>query len=411
MIDTMVVSSLVNTSLPLNWSDLEALTHDFQTDRINGPTNAQSTLRLFGQAESDVRVTLFRDNHAWCPYCQKIWLWLEEKQIPYRIQKVTMFCYGEKESWYKRKVPSGMLPALELDGKIITESDDILIALEQVFGPLNLGMTDPAVVSMRRLERLLFRAWCGWLCQPARSARDESRNREMFSKIVGQVEAAIAQTPGPYFLSEFGTADVIFTPYVERMNASLYYYKGYSLRQNPRFSDWFDAMETRSTYRGTQSDFHTHAHDLPPQMGGCWENGEPQMLENKLRVDRGPWQGLPDVTYPEPESSRQEALHRVIKHRRNIIRVNPVSEELFDEALRCALTHLMTGTSCQPQSGAELGLRYLRDRINVPRDMSIHAAKRLRESLEQTAALLSDRQSTPIPVRDRRDQNPIEFAN
>ena len=93
----MIVSSLVNTSLPLNWSDLEALTHDFQTDRINGPTNAQATLRLFGQPESEVRVTLFRDNHAWCPYCQKIWLWLEEKQIPYRIQKVTMFCYGEKE--------------------------------------------------------------------------------------------------------------------------------------------------------------------------------------------------------------------------------------------------------------------------------------------------------------------------
>ncbi|MCY7407876.1 MAG: glutathione S-transferase family protein [Alkalinema sp. CAN_BIN05] len=407
----MVVSSVVNTSPPLNWSDLEALTHDFQTDRINGPTNAQATLRLFGQPESEVRVTLFRDNHAWCPYCQKIWLWLEEKKIPYRIQKVTMFCYGEKENWYKRKVPSGMLPALELDGKIITESDDILIALEQVFGPLNLGMTNSAVLSMRRLERLLFRAWCGWLCQPARSARDEARNREMFIKIVDQVETAIGQTPGPYFLSEFGTADVIFTPYVERMNASLYYYKGYSLRQNPRFSDWFDAMETRSTYRGTQSDFHTHAHDLPPQMGGCWENGEPQMLENKLRVDRGPWQGLPDVTYPEPESSRREALDRVIKHRRNIIRVNPVYDELFDQALRCALTHLMTGTICQPQSGAEVGLRYLRDRINVPRDMSIHAAKRLRESLEQTAALLSDRQSTPIPIRDRRDQNPIEFAN
>ena len=48
---------------------------------------------------------LFRDHHAWCPYCQKIWLWLEEKKVPYRIQKVTMFCYGEKEKWYKKIVP------------------------------------------------------------------------------------------------------------------------------------------------------------------------------------------------------------------------------------------------------------------------------------------------------------------
>lgn len=404
-------SAFAPLAAPLSWSELESLANGFCIDRINGPTNAQATLRLFDQPESAVRVTLFRDNHAWCPYCQKIWLWLEEKRIPYRIRKVTMFCYGEKESWYKQKVPSGMLPALELDGRMITESDDILIALEQAFGPLSLGMTDPAILPLRRLERLLFRAWCGWLCQPSRSPRDEARNRELFINVVEQVEAAIGQTPGPYFLSEFSTADVIFTPYVERINASLFYYKGYSLRDNPRLSAWFDAMESRSTYRGTQSDFHTHAHDLPPQMGGCWENSEPQTIENKKRVDQGPWKGLPDVTYPEPETARQEALHRVMKHRENIVRVNPAPNELFDEALRCALTHLMTGATCQPQSGAEVGLRYLRDRVSVPRDMSIYAAKRLREALENTASLLSDRQADPIPVRHRRDQNPIEFGN
>ena len=31
-------------------------------------------------------------------------------------------------------------------------------------------------------------------------------------------------------------------------------------------SKWFDALETREAYRGMQSDFHTHAHDLPPQV-------------------------------------------------------------------------------------------------------------------------------------------------
>ena len=395
---------------PLSWQELEALT-DFQLDTINGLTNSQARLRLFGHTESDVRVILYRDNHAWCPYCQKVWLWLEEKQVPYRIEKVTMFCYGKKESWYKRKVPSGMLPAIELDGRIITESDDILIALERVYGALGWGMKDPKVIPLRRLERLLFRAWCAWLCYPARSSKQEQRNREQFTEVVAMVEDALASTPGAYFLEEFSTVDVIFTPYVERMNASLYYYKGYSLREsNPRFSAWFDAMESRSTYRGTQSDFHTHVHDLPPQMGGCWENGEPQMLLNKARVDNGPWFGLPDVTYPEPENSRAEALQRVIKHRANIIRVNPADDKLFDEALRCALTYMMTGEICTPPPGSDSALRYLRDRINVPRDMSIYAAKRLRESLEKTAALSGDRQGLPIPLNHRRDQNPANFV-
>jgi glutathione S-transferase len=398
------------TIAPLSWAELEALT-DFQTDPINGSTNAQARLRLFGCSESDVRVTLYRDNHAWCPYCQKVWLWLEEKQIPYRIEKVTMFCYGEKERWYKQKVPSGMLPAVELDGRLITESDDILLALEQAFGPLGQGMTDPTVLPLRRLERLLFRAWCNWLCYPTSSFRQEQQNRSQFVEVVSKVESALASTPGRYFLEEFGTADVIFTPYVERMNASLYYYKGYSLREeNPHLGEWFNAMESRSTYRGTQSDFHTHAHDLPPQMGGCWENGEPQMRINQQRVDHGPWFGLPDVTYPEPENSRQEALHRVIKHRANIIRVNPADDRLFDQALRCALTFMMTSEPCTPPPGSDSALRYLRDRINVPRDMSIYAAKRLREALEQTAALVGDGQGTPIPLRHRRDQDPANFA-
>ena len=395
---------------PLNWEQLETLT-DFQLDTINGATNAQSRLRLFGCDESDVRVTLYRDNHAWCPYCQKVWLWLEEKQIPYRIKKVTMFCYGKKENWYKRKVPSGMLPALELDDRIITESDDILMALEQVFGSLGRSMNDPEVIPLRRLERLLFRAWCNWLCYRSRSPREEQRNREQFIEVVGMVEDALASTPGAYFLDEFSTVDVIFTPYVERMNASLYYYKGYSLREsNPRLADWFEAMESRITYRGTQSDFHTHVHDLPPQMGGCWENGEPQMLLNKARVDNGPWFELPDVTYPEPENSRAEALQRVIKHRANIIRVNPADNKLFDRALRCALTHMMTGKTCIPPQGSDSALRYLRDRINVPRDMSIYAGKRLRASLEETAALVGDRQGLPIPLNHRRDQDPANFA-
>ncbi|MBW4542040.1 MAG: glutathione S-transferase family protein [Myxacorys chilensis ATA2-1-KO14] len=399
------------TIAPLSWTELQALTN-FQVDTVHGPTTAQARLRLFGRSESDVRVTLYRDNHAWCPYCQKIWLWLEEKQIPYRIEKVTMFCYGKKESWYKRKVPSGMLPAIELDGRLITESDDILIALEQVFGPLGQGMKDDTVLPLRQLERLLFRAWCTWLCYPVMLSQQEQRNREQFIAVVGKVEEALARTLGSYFLEEFGTADVIFTPYVERMNASLYYYKGYSLREdNPHLAAWFEAMESRFTYRGTQSDFHTHAHDLPPQMGGCWENGEPQMLVNKHRVDNGPWLGLPDVAYPEPQHSRAEALHRVIKHRANIIRVNPADDQVIDEALRCALTFMMTGEACTPPTRSDFALRYLRDRINVPRDMSIYAAKRLREALEKTAALAGDEQGLPISAQHRRDQDPIHFAS
>ena len=185
--NTFVMPDVASVDQALHWDALEAMAPAL-IDRINGPTNAQATLRLFGQSEASVRVTLYRDHHAWCPYCQKVWLWLEFRRIPYRIRKVTMRCYGPKEPWFTAKIPSGMLPALELDGRLITESDDILLALEQAFGPLGASMLDRRVRDLRQLERLLFRAWCIWLCSPGLTERQDHKAREQFQVIARRME-------------------------------------------------------------------------------------------------------------------------------------------------------------------------------------------------------------------------------
>ena len=389
-------------------------------DRLRGPTNAPARLRLFGQEEGSVRVTLYRDHHAWCPYCQKVWLWLEERRIPYRIRKVTMFCYGEKESWYRRLVPSGMLPALELDGRVITESDRLLEALERAFGPLGPGMNEGRVVPLRQLERMLFGAWCEWLCRP-QAAAAEARARDGFRRTAEAMERALAAHGGPFFLgTELTTADLVFVPYVERMNASLAYYKGYGLRrEHPAIHRWLAALEERPTYLGTQSDFHTHAHDLPPQMGGCYASGDAAQRALAARIDQGPWPIDapldPETSQPEPADAALVALGRVLRHRGPLMDRNPVPPERFDPALRCALTALVAGQGAAPTPppGSAPGLRDLRDRISVPRDMPLHSARRLRQALEATA--LRDPadphgQGPPIPVRHRRDQDPRPFV-
>ncbi len=83
-----------------------------------GPTHTDNKVRLFGaKSEDEIRVVLYRDSAAWCPYCQKVWLLLEEKQIPFRIEKINMRSYGDKPEWFLQKVPRGLLPAIELDGR------------------------------------------------------------------------------------------------------------------------------------------------------------------------------------------------------------------------------------------------------------------------------------------------------
>ncbi|MFN6337203.1 MAG: glutathione S-transferase family protein [Cyanobacteriota bacterium] len=411
---------------PLTWHQLERLA-PAEPDRVNGPTNAQATLRLFGQSEASVRVTLYRDHHAWCPYCQKVWLWLEERRIPYRVRKVTMNCYGDKEPWYRQRVPSGMLPALELDGRLLTESDRILEALERAFGSLGPGMTDPAVVPLRQLERDLFRAWCEWLCWP-HAGPSEERARAQFHRVARAMEAALAARGGPFFLgAAFTTADLVFVPYVERMNASLVYYKGVSPRQeHPGIHRWLSALEQRSTYLGTQSDFHTHAHDLPPQMGGCYASGDGTQRALANRVDQGPWPiqpvSDPETSQSEPADAALVALARVLKHRDTLLERNPLPLAIWDPALRCALTTLVAdqeeakggggGGHPIPPAGSASGLRHLRDRISVPRDMPLHAARRLRQALEATASrdpVDPEAQGTPIPIQHRRDQDPRPF--
>ena len=402
----------------LDWTELERLAAPLP-DRLEGPTSAQATLRLFGQPEAELRVTLYRDHHAWCPYCQKVWLWLEERRIPYRIRKVTMFCYGEKESWYQRLVPSGMLPALELDGRLITESDRILEALEATFGPLQASLHDPAVLPLRQLERRLFRAWCEWLCQPHRSAADDAAAQGRFQRQAGELEQALERLEGPFLLPQLSVADLVFVPYLERMNASLAYYKGFLLRQaHPAIDRWFAGLEQRSTYLGTQGDFHTHAHDLPPQMGGCYANGSAAQQALAAHIDRGAWPigaplaADPETSQPPPAAAAAVALARVLRHRQTLLGRLPIPPQQADVALRAALTHLACGTAAAPPPGSAAGLRYLRDRISVPRDMPLHSARLLRQALEATARLDSlspEAEGPAIPERHRRDQDPQPF--
>ena len=42
--------------------------------------------------------------------CQKVWLCIEERRIPYRVEKVNMSCYGDKPMSFRMLQPSGQIP-------------------------------------------------------------------------------------------------------------------------------------------------------------------------------------------------------------------------------------------------------------------------------------------------------------
>ena len=161
-----------------SWDELGAVADALKTshgvplavDLENGPANPKALVRRFGTSD-EPRVLFYRDHAAWCPYCEKIWMQLEEKRIPYRVEKINMRCYGDKKRSFTAKVPSGMLPVMEIDGRLLTESASIAAALENEF-PEHKPLLAPPGSALRkrqddlnRLERALFgRALlAGWL--------------------------------------------------------------------------------------------------------------------------------------------------------------------------------------------------------------------------------------------------------
>jgi len=215
---------------------------------------------------------------------------LEEKRIPYRVEKVNMRCYGEKTREFMQLQPNGQIPVAVIDGKVYGQSNDILRVLETNF-PDHKSL-QPAEDSMRasellRLERQLFSTWLGLLTGPG-------NYRAQFTQVLKQVDNALASSGGPFFMGkDVSLVDIAFVPFLERMCASLLYFKGFMIRvpkgtttDFPNVNKWFDALETLPSYQLTKSDYYTHCWDLPPQLGGCYPEPDAEPYRKAINGER-----------------------------------------------------------------------------------------------------------------------------
>ncbi len=73
------------------------------------------------------------------------------------------------------------------------------------------------------------------------------------------VDKELSETAGPYFLgSDISMVDIMFTPFLERMAASLPYFKGFESRNESKYPflyRWYVAMDGRPAYQGIKSDY------------------------------------------------------------------------------------------------------------------------------------------------------------
>lgn len=402
-----------------------------------GLPHTDAKLRLFGSLNAP-RLTFFRDSAAWCPYCQKVWIFLEEKRIPYKIEKINMRSYGDKPQAFLRMVPNGLLPAIILDGAVSTESLDIMLMLDKEFsGPLHPSLwpdssspEQPRAKALMRLERELFSLWCSLVFRPSVG----STSRQRFERGLDEVENELLVTPGPWFLNELSIVDLTFVSHIERMVASVAYWSGFKVRDNkrwPALDRWLSAFEERPSYMATKSDYYTHVMDIPPQYGPGYSVPGSESFARSITGAGGSW-ALPLPPFrpddlepvsaavdPGEEAARQEAAYKLARNHENIVKfalrgagskgakqfqapladpyATPALEHSddMDVCLRYTVQGLLEGytnvpplalsgkrdESASQRRALQSCIAYLRDRVGVPRDMSYPAARQLRAHL------------------------------
>ncbi len=314
-----------------------------------GPPQADTLVRRFGRNET-IQTVLYKDSASWCPYCESVWMMLEEKQMPYKIKRVNLLAYGEKPDWIYQLSGTGLMPVLEVDGgdgpRVLRESVDICRFIDWWRGsegspagqtPRRLwpDKNDPVhaeAEDLLNLERDLFRDWFVYLFEGP-----EERGLEEFKAMLQQVETALGKHPdSPWFLpgAEPSLVDIVFAPKVERMVASCLYWKGLALRDNatyPNLSKWLDALDRRPSFQAFKMDFYNLVNSLEPLFGRAYglDTLEIKELQRKvdglhptvwrlpLSPDEAAREYLPPDAQPSETYARQAAAVRlVVNHKR-----------------------------------------------------------------------------------------------
>lgn len=155
-------------------------------------------------------------------------------------------------------------------------------------------------------------------------SRDPERYKAEFLAVFKKVndELGVPESNTGFMLGDrVSIVDMMFAPFLERMIASMAYFKGLNNLRSDEFKNvqrWFEAMESLPSYRLTKSDFYTHVWDLPPQLGGCVFEDEGELTKAidgdvgwrlPLSADNGGAEK--DWSWISEDKARREAVERL----------------------------------------------------------------------------------------------------
>jgi len=212
---------------------------------------------------------LLSDTNGWCPFCERVWIAIRAKGIPYQETLVSL---QQKPDWYKQMVPSGLVPAVlfhENEEKnttrtLVWESNDILYALDAMFPETTPQLMkakgtdaafDTALELQDRVSAAGFQFTYGGRNTSNQTDDDRQNVRNTFNAVLDELDTALGAqqdqyTGGCFRLGpEFSGVDAIMIPTLERWRYQLPLTKDFNLVHNrTHLQRWFDQLETYGPY-------------------------------------------------------------------------------------------------------------------------------------------------------------------
>ncbi|CAI5486445.1 unnamed protein product, partial [Closterium sp. Naga37s-1] len=182
-----------------------------------------------------------------CPFAQRAVIAVNYKGLDF-IERVEISLRSKPE-WYTEKVyPPGKVPAMEHAGKVVGESLDLLLLIDEWFGDKGPRIVpeDPALAA----EASALVAACGDVMMAGYTALSqlyqtggEAEVEAAMGSHLDSLEASLGkhQENGPFFLGSFSYVDIAYLPFLERFNIAFEHFCHTDITKGrPNLQRWFE---------------------------------------------------------------------------------------------------------------------------------------------------------------------------
>nr|ADB85570.1 dehydroascorbate reductase 1 [Actinidia deliciosa] len=177
-----------------------------------------------------------------CPFCQRVQLTLEEKNIPYKVILINL---DDKPQWFLELSPEGKVPVIKFDDKWIPDSDVIVGLIEEKFPDPPLS-PPPEVTSV---GSKIFLSLIKFL-----KSKDPTDGTEQ--ALLDELKALDEhlKAHGPYVNDEnICAVDLNLAPKLFHLDVTLAHFKGWKVPESlTHFHNYVKLLFSRESFKKTE---------------------------------------------------------------------------------------------------------------------------------------------------------------